>query len=87
MPISEQNRRWRYRYFGISPVIGNEDAALIARAHALEQARKSEDGELAALIREQQTDDRFSHRTRTPWLVSLDALDDYGRSRYETTAA
>ena len=51
-----------------------EDIALIRRYEALKQARAAATGELAALVQEQEHDERWGSSTgRRAWLVSLDA--------------
>lgn len=64
--------------------IGNFDHALIRRAEELATIRATVTGELAELVREQEKDERWGHRISTPWLVSLDAPDAYGRELYDT---
>ena len=83
----EIDRRARLRYMGQVATVGDEDAALIARAHALHQARATVHGELAALVVEQERDERFTAFARDRWMLSLDDTDQYGRPLYEVIAA
>ena len=81
------DRRARLRYMGQMATVGDEDAALIARAYALDAARATVHGELAALVADQERDERLSHLARDRWMLSLDDTDQYGRSLYEVIAA
>lgn len=88
VPRDEQMRRAGRKYRGgYTVVVGDEDAALIARADALTAARSSVGGELAALVAEQTQDDRFGTYSRDRWVLSLDDTDQYGRPLYELIAA
>jgi hypothetical protein len=89
VPRDEQLRIAGRKYRGGQTVtVGDEDAALVARADRLEAARKATyDGELAALVAEQARDERFATWARDRWMVSLDATDQYGRPLYERIAA
>lgn len=62
-----------------------EDVALGRHAALLASAKASATGELAALVAEQERDERSSIGSSR--LVRLDALDRYGRSLYETLEA
>jgi hypothetical protein len=86
VPLREQNRRWRRTYMGGVTVVGDGDAAAVARAAALEQARTLADGELAVLVAEQLRDQRLGHIARDRWMVHLDDVDRYGRPLHEVLA-
>lgn len=87
VPLREQWRKARERHLGIIRAVGDEDAGLIDRASTLAAARANAEGELAALVADQERDDRLGHLARDRWMVSLDSNDQYGRPLYETVAA
>lgn len=88
VPRDEQNRRAGRKYRGYTVVVGDEDAALVARADRLSAARAElYDRELAALVAEQARDERFATFAQDRWMVSLDDVDLYGRPLYEVIAA
>lgn len=88
VPPSEQNRRWRRAWLGQPPgPIGDSDAALVAQAAALAQARQATSGELALLAAAQERDERLGHRAGFRWMLPLDATDRLGRPLYDLIAA
>jgi hypothetical protein len=86
VPLVEQNRLWRRSYLGGVRTVGDEDQALIERDRALTEARNTAAGELAAVVADQQLDERIGHLARDRWMVPLDSTDRYGRPLHELFA-